>query len=141
MKTTRHGVFETNSSSTHSISINRSSGLMTTMIPESGNTIIIRPDEFGWGPSTHTDPETKASYVWTHILNYSGEYDYKEMLRHVIMDHTGYYVLLFSMEDGSTGYIDHQSQDVAMEVLEDEKTLRSFIFNPSSVLEITNDNE
>lgn len=70
MRQERRCVFETNSSSTHSI-----------CIATNRNTELVRPaklcfrcDYFGWGRGRLTDPEDKAAYLYASFLNlYSRE--------------------------------------------------------------------
>lgn len=61
MKTIRRQVFETNSSSMHSISISKGDTL------EFPKYITMRFGEFGWEEETYYDETTKLSYVLTSI--------------------------------------------------------------------------
>lgn len=62
----RRGVFETNSSSTHTLAIVKDSNVTTYpttfVIPTHG--------EFGWGRDCYTDAESKAAYLFQAILAY-----------------------------------------------------------------------
>jgi hypothetical protein len=64
MKTIRTNCFETNSSSTHSVTIDNS-------YSEKENTLgyVIEPGEFGWEYRKFNDFATKASYFWTLAQN------------------------------------------------------------------------
>lgn len=58
----RSCVFETNSSSTHSICITKNNNLL--MLPEK---IIFKLGNFGWEENIFNDTEHKASYLYTAI--------------------------------------------------------------------------
>jgi hypothetical protein len=141
-KQTRHGVFETNSSSTHSITISKAE--MLEQVDLSGQTLVLDGDEFGWEWRRYNDWETKANYC-AQFLSRSQSYGEKatvdefraEMLEEVIKEHTG----ASSVAVVPTGYIDHDSVHVANDAFKDEESLRNFIFNPNSYLFTGNDNE
>lgn len=61
MHTIRHNVFETNSSSTHSITLQPRSGKQNIK----GMTVYF--DEFGWEFKRYNDAATKASYIYTAL--------------------------------------------------------------------------
>jgi hypothetical protein len=128
----RTGVFETNSSSTHSISIDESVELLDTLPVDDTGRITLTGGEFGWGPSEHTDALTKANYIAT---DYSYSEDYS-ILTEVIKEQTGCTEVVYDMDKWC--YIDHQSSGTGRELSKDE--LRQFIFNPKSTLYISNDN-
>jgi len=135
MKQIRRGVFETNSSSTHSISIAYGTPLLGSLEVVDG-IVTIHPDEFGWAVETYNDPESKASYCYTYCVNYN--LDKLSMLRRVIEAQTGAKVTF--VDNGDTGYIDHASLDIAAEPFKSDEALRQFIFSLSSVLYTDNDN-
>ncbi len=143
MKNIRHNVFETNSSSTHSISISHnSSGIYDTIIPDEDGVITLTGGKFGWAWESFNDPMTKASYCAVDRQNISSD---KEMLERVIKKHTGAkkVVMDFSLDYSSPtySYIDHQSVGTAAEAFASDETLKDFIFNPKSFLFTGNDNE
>lgn len=66
MKNIRNKVFETNSSSTHSISISANSkGLYDTIVPEN-KVITLSGGKFGWEWSKFNDLLTKADYAYEY---------------------------------------------------------------------------
>ena len=67
---TRTSIFETNSSSSHSITLCISPSKCMDSIPltDDGDACIY-PGEFGWGPSQHNDAPTKASYCLVHAMS------------------------------------------------------------------------
>lgn len=165
----RTGVFETNSSSSHSITLCISPVSSMDKIPltEDGEARIY-PGEFGWGISDHNDAPTKASYCLVHAMSTlpretiemddNGDSDEPpkpphatqaelklplvQMLERVIKRGTKCEQVKFVPDSGYDrwGYIDHQSTDVPYTVFTDEDTLFRFIFNPRSELHIDNDN-
>jgi len=148
MTCTRHGVFETNSSSTHSISISRTNVLSDIPYIENG-VAYISYGEFGWQEECFKDFETKASYCITFITGVVQEHrprrsnDFLKMLERVILKHTEATSIKFLKNgDGyyQEGYIDHQSHGECEEVFDSDKTLANFLFNPKSFLVTDNDN-
>jgi hypothetical protein len=155
-KVIRTSMFETNSSSTHSISIQRLpvNSKQSKLVVKDG-VCNIYGGEFGWGLHRYTSAEAKASYLMTHIMGGLGEKSSPleirkaentskaKMLKEVIMTETGATQVNFCKEENGFwdyGYIDHQSDGVAEEAFTSEKTMRDFIFNPKSILVIDNDN-
>jgi hypothetical protein len=156
-KVTRHGVFETNSSSTHSIAIQGGKYVLDKLPVEDG-VCRVYPGEFGWEEEDYYDADTKASYCLTHAWSAGdGRDGYKmspekaasrlDMLRDVIQKATGAEKVEFA-ESGDDfykrGYIDHQSIEgdggAGEPAFASEESLRDFIFNPNSLLRTDNDN-
>lgn len=157
----RMAVFETNSSSTHAISICRESAdwdmtsALEKTLPSDGF-LKSSGGDFGWGVESHSDFQTKLDYLVTHI--YSGDAkdglrkkehwhdsvkNQRDMLDTVLSQNidgckgvkviptVGYYPL---------GYIDHQSAGTASHAFIDESALVGYLFSEKSVLYIDNDN-
>lgn len=145
MKIVRHNVFETNSSSTHSISINSDTELYDSIIPDKNGVITLTGGEFGWEWKKTNDAFVKANYCAVDVIDNE---DLKDMLRSVIIEHTGAknvvfgFKLKFIGEDYSTydSYIDHQSEGTSHPAFTSFENLKNFIFNPRSYLFIGNDN-
>ena len=64
---TRKGVFETNSSSTHSICITENRN-----VEEYPSTLYFSLGEFGWEGNVYRDVEEKASYLYTALVELGG---------------------------------------------------------------------
>lgn len=63
-KLIRNKVFETNSSSCHSISIEKcESSLYDRLYPNEDGDIVLDGGEFGWGYDEYRDASTKANYI------------------------------------------------------------------------------
>jgi len=67
-KLIRTGVFETNSSSCHSLSISDDIKLFDTIYPNEEGNILLNGGEFGWEEGIYIDAITKANYVAVMIL-------------------------------------------------------------------------
>ena len=152
----RKNVFETNSSSTHAVSIFRGSNYI---IPEK---IVICPGEFGWECETYSCPEDKLSYLYTWILSKCNSYEYNEVtekydehydydklkdyqyrLKSKLLE-AGVKEVEFEKCNGwsEDGYIDH-SEDLYNEDLEAilEDYFLDYVFNDASYIETGNDND
>lgn len=157
MKNIRTAVFETNSSSMHSLAI-------------CGKDEISRPGqlrgyfgEYGWGYETLDTCDERLSYVLTALAQLSKANEYKlgmqeacqrletfeyfQWLNEMVKDYTGN-VIDMDYENG--GWIDHQSfegnfPDPLADFYSTEKTdfqtkMRDFIFNDKYTVIIDNDN-
>ena len=153
MKKTRQQVFETNSSSTHSISISKlnDNDILDVLIPDEDGNIVLHGGEFGWELETYNDAQSKASYAAIYVMQWAREdsENFKEILIDIIKEQTGCNEVIFDFsskyndESGKEwAYIDHQSvEDKDLHYMfEDPSKLRNFIFNKQSVLETDNDN-
>lgn len=140
MKQIRRGVFETNSSSMHSITIADKEGLYDTLAVQDDGTVVLHSGEFGWDEETFTDAATKAAYCWQTVMENEG---LLKMLKEVILTQTGA-IFVTMLPDNDEywpyGYIDHKSSGIALDAFKSKETLREFIFNTNSELVIDNDN-
>lgn len=130
----RKKVFETNSSSSHSISISEddSNFLLDHIIPDDNGIVELTGGKFGWGWEKYIDAETKANYF---AQDNSNDREALQILADVIIEQTGAKKVLINV----SGYIDHQSVGTARGLSKEE--IRNFIFNKKSILYIGNDNE
>lgn len=64
----RTSIFETNSSSTHTISISRSDEYKSVLEKMSSEGISFTSGEFGWEYEVYSNTWDKASYLWTGII-------------------------------------------------------------------------
>ena len=64
----RRCVFETNSSSVHTLSIVKNTNIK--VFPEK---VIFEPDDFGWENRSYTETSKKASYIWECIKAIYGQ--------------------------------------------------------------------
>lgn len=140
MKNIRLNVFETNSSSTHSISISKSSKGVYETLPVNDGMVVLTGGEFGCEWVKYNDAITKANYAAAFA---QGRGAAIEMLIDVIKNHTGAKEVELNLSEHS--YIDHQSGPgeggAGFEAFESQEALKEFIFNPDSWLFTGNDNE
>lgn len=135
MKKIRRGVFETNSSSSHSISIAETTkDTKWAKLPlDTDGVCRVHEDEFGWSGGASSGAAKKTSYCFTYAVD---DPKLLLMLGEVIQEEMGVTVDFVRGD----GYIDHQSSDVCQDAFESKDTLKRFIFNPDSYLDIDNDN-
>jgi hypothetical protein len=147
-KLIRNSVFETNSSSCHSISIGESD-VYDSVIPSDDGVITLHPMDFGWEQKRYNDPYTKMTYLWIYINEWCGkdEEEFMETFQRVVCEHTGASSVIMKPNEGVSawkrnGYIDHQSveDNDYHHLFYDDKLLKQFIFDPVSWLETDNDN-
>lgn len=138
----RHGVFETNSSSSHSVTIKGDSGY-STIVPNHDGDIVLEGGEFGWEYKKTNDPLAKANYCAVLALK---DEEKMALLHRVIIDQTkAGRVVVFATEESASkywSYIDHQAVErgIPQDIFASEQSLRDFIFGKSSWLFTGNDN-
>lgn len=155
MEVIRNGVFETNSSSTHSICISRLGSNNDHLQKFPDGFIYVFPNKFGWEERIYNDPCTKASYCLTYVMQF---FDHKSMGMNSVLGKdrlemlTKAIALHESVDEKSVvfspmscsyynwGYIDHQSSGVCSDAFSSINRLKSFIFNSKSILITDNDN-
>lgn len=158
----RNGVFESNSSSMHSVSVRGERNLNEHYHPD--GVIKIKLDEYGWEGSPLYDFYDKLSYAMLMVLHteYSG-FDYYDndftidqeeleklngykMLLEAIRKHGDCEKIIIKKRNGyyPYGYIDHQSReyyDCLADFLEDWNVdAERFLFDDDVVVHIDNDN-
>lgn len=146
MKIIRPQVFETNSSSCHSLVVN-DHGDYTSITPSEDGLIYIRAVDFGWSHETFSSPEDKLSYVAIYLRDWTTHRSDRDVmegtLNRVVLDHTGAIGLIFpDNSDWNGGYIDHQSVEChdLDYLFEDDAVMKAFIFDRSSYVTTDNDN-
>jgi len=150
MKHTRQGVFETNSSSTHSITI---CGEDKYEYPKFLGT--IRFGQYGWEQESYYGFDSKLSYVITMLATKNQVNTLEEFfklqeytwLKEAVKQHCGQELVIEACNDNWSplGYVDHQSDDVLDEFLvSDEEGFKikvlDFVFNEKYSFETDNDN-
>lgn len=151
-KVIRPNVFETNSSSTHSLVLSEAGNLLeqpfSDVITKQG-VVTVEGGEFGWDIETFTNVHDKLSYLYTDAMLSASEKsepdpetnDKLRMLVDAVKEHTGL-VLGFSHNSGywEFGYIDHQSVGLCADVWsKGVEGVKQFLFDPSSYFETDND--
>lgn len=148
-KQIRQGVFETNSSSTHSICIAKNAQLTlpTQLHFEFG--------EFGWESNTLDSVDEKASYLYTGLMANERKKDFENIVK--LLRDTGiqvtaedpiYEQYTYEGNNGSSyikngGYVDHSDKlkEFLDAVCEDEGKLLRYLFSPLSFIITGNDND
>lgn len=136
----RSSVFETNSSSTHSIAISKAPVVI-------GKRIHFGIGEFGW----ENDCADTADYLYTAILERDDSLDLLDRLKEILDKHHIEYTFeeprYQKSSDGkytwlAYGYIDHAYElgDFIFDVLNDEDLLMRYLFGNSTVY-TGNDNQ
>jgi hypothetical protein len=130
-KQIRKGVFETNSSSTHSICVAKDCELS---IPKS---IFFKSGEFGWGIDTLSSVQKKASYLFT-ALHYMNMEDNIEKMVSMLTEEG----IDVTLDEDRDGYIDHSSDliDFISDVMGDKTKLLNYLFSDLSFVLTGNDN-
>lgn len=151
----RQGVFETNSSSTHAISV---SIFNNNKVPK---TVEFRHDyEFGWEFVEYNDTYEKAAYFWIAVLSMYDDINDKEKLEEVkqyiinTLESVGVEEVVFQPYEYKTsewnnctyinidGWIDHGYglYDWVNDMLDDKDKFLGWLFNPNSMVMTGNDN-
>lgn len=161
-KKIRYGVYETNSSSCHSLVISKHK-IMNFVLPkpDGDGYLHMTFGEFGWHEARYNDPITKLSYAltmvaMTHMKEFNNKEEFYElddfkMINNIIKDKIddcdGIEIDEEEFKDdwyGVNGYIDHQSCEnysCLQDFLNDyDVSLEDFIFNADVILITDNDN-
>jgi len=167
MKKIRKFVFETNSSSSHSITLGDLDSFrkdrygLKSCIDENNN-LVLKGGEFGWYLEDDEGAETKVNYVAVALTYYyeaakDNEENYYgftldeinniiELFKEVLREETDAEVVFNFKVGWEDSYIDHQSIDMIADEIkgkndsELKEFFYNFIFNENSILIIDNDN-
>jgi hypothetical protein len=153
MRKIRKSLFETNSSSTHSIVIaNNGNDCFKEHLPEK---LVFDTDEFGWEWDRYDDVQNRANYLFTALLYNVWADEYFPFVLDTLkkwnieveyppfhMNDKGYYEFDDPKHDDFY-YIDHGSQleGFIKEVCTDETLLMNYLFSDESFIATGNDNE
>ena len=163
----RRGVFETNSSSVHTLTITKNPNNLK--FPKK---LIFDSGDYGWEHACLTTPEEKASYLWEGIISVFPDHENKNLTEYnkaiasitKILKSVGikavfkynnpkcikskfedYYYYEFCDKDGNVddGYIDHSSElcTFLYDVCFDKTKLLNYLFSTESFIKTGNDNE
>ena len=162
----RHNVFETNSSSVHTLTITKNSSNLK--FPKK---LIFNSGEYGWENGHLTTAEEKASYLWEGIISVFPDHENKNLVEYnkaidsitKILESVGvkaifkynnpkcikskfgdYYYYEFCDKDGNVddGYIDHSGELTTFlyNVCFDKTKLLNYLFSTESFVKTGNDN-
>lgn len=133
MLTIRRNVFETNSSSMHSLAYSKKDHGYDYNLPVDENGILRIPfGEYGWGPDILKTPIEKLSYLITDRGGLDDEIvdmikEYCPKVKEIELETIGSYY--------PEGYVDHESYGTSSEASPEE-----LIFNNNIIIVIDNDN-
>lgn len=132
MKQLRRGVFETNSSSTHSICISKEK---PTHIPSE---IWFRFGEYGWERGV---ADSEADYLYT-AMHEMGMEDEIERLGNILEKHGITCHFARSRREWGDGYVDHceDLRELIDALLADEDLLFRYLFSSDTTIYTGNDN-
>ena len=146
MKKIRRGMFETNSSSTHTI-------IITDERCEPGCAVDFRIGKFGWEGSVYYDIDSKASYIYTlacALLGRDVYQDFCDMLSKYGVDcecsrPAEFVVGTYNGKQYTylnNGYVDHdyEGRDLVDALFADKDRLIRFLFSDDSFVVTCNDN-
>lgn len=151
-KQVRKNIFETNSSSTHSIVIGNNGEDVHDGLP---HVLEFHGDEFGWEHRLHTDTQSKANYLFTSLVYTNDPFTYIEKIREILSkwdveaefdeiekkecsNGESYYVF----KNGYC-YVDHGdgNNELVKALCENEDLLMNYLFSNGSYVETSNDND
>jgi len=142
----RNSVFETNSSSTHSICIVKRNNDWEKELPKE---LIFKHEEYGWKECIYRDTQNKANYLYEAICALYDDKEKNKILEHIAEILYKYGVAVsFEPEKKdeygfSYGYIDHPYglNDFVKSVCTKEKKLLRYLFSEKSFVMTGNDND
>lgn len=140
MKQIRQSVFETNSSSTHSLCITNNDFLDTLTTH-----IDFKLQDFGWENATYKDTRTKANYLYTALCN-NEEHELIFLIAATLDKNKITYTFQDPQDSkygGFLAYIDHSDylNGEFTQLCKDEKMLLKYLFSSESFIVTGNDND
>ena len=146
MKTIRKSIFETNSSSTHTLVITNSDILNLQ------DSLSFKFGEFGWEFEEYSTPEERASYMWTYFVyeyydydkkSYEKAYEWRDKIID-ILESKGIECYFDDPETEDTGYIDHgfELKGLFEDMIDnDNAQLMRYLFGSGTAIYTGNDND
>jgi len=137
----RRNVFETNSSSTHSLCVTKNN-----ILDQKQESLNFSIGEFGWEENTLDSPSEKASYLYTAILVCDGKMDCLESVKNALNNNGIEYEFEEPNFDDeyrylNNGYIDHSGEIYDfLDICNDEDKIMRFLFSSESFILTGNDN-
>jgi len=142
MRQVRLGVFETNSSSTHSLCITKE------VVEPSTKSIDFRFGEFGWEFDEYNTTQEKASYLYTGIYENGLEVFIDQIKKYLNSDNIYYtfeepkYYTSNNCKFFDSGFVDHGGELISFikDVCSNKEKLYSYLFSNDSFVLTGNDN-
>lgn len=151
MRSIRRNVFETNSSSTHSLCIFNDSKPNYELYKH--KELVVRTGKYGWSVEIYNDLSDKLSYLFTHLMAKYEENTcfeeilknnkYMQIIKNLLEKHN---IKIEWKKSGSKyfnySYIDHNYEwdNQLKNLIENTKLLEKFLFNDENFITTGNDN-
>lgn len=133
-KAIRTNIFETNSSSTHTISISRNFDATKYQFPK---TLVFQGGEFGWEVEIYDDVDSRCRYLYTALCSiYEGnELEAKKKHIEEVLQKYGVVAAFAKFEYYDDGYIDHYNGTIELinYVFENENNLLNYLFGDTFI--------
>lgn len=134
--------FVSNSSSTSFIIIGQS-GRIQQVFPKNGKLVVEDNYEFGWSHEYTHSVSGRIAFAWMQA-QYQDMDHWIEMIKQAVKEvHNLELECMIDVTDRGTSYdsyIDHQSVGEHNEIFKDMETLKAFLFDELSEIEMWNDN-
>lgn len=143
MKKIRNKVFETNSSSIHSVTVYRKNdNSAIDYLNAHGPVLVVSPKYFGWDIETYTDVEDKLSYAYSLACCFDSDefLERKEFIKN-ILEEIGFKPVFYS--NTNKCYVDHfgcWENGFLQKLFSDKEFFTQFVFNNKSFVLTGNDN-
>lgn len=128
--------FVSNSSSTSFVVIGSGERLeqMTSQI------ILDDCFEFGWSHDTTNYVYGRIAFAWMQAVYQENE-TWISLIKEIVKEVTGYELICNIDVNNGNSYIDHQSIGDSNEIFYTKESLKAFMFDTESYVEMGNDNE
>lgn len=150
-KQVRKNIFETNSSSTHSIVIGNNGEDIYAGLPRK---LEFHGDQFGWEHRLYNYTQAKANYLFTSLIYVDNPQECIERIKEILakwnIETEFDEIVKKHWESGGDYYeiadkfcyVDHgnENKDLVKELCEDEAKLMNYLFSDGSYVETSNDN-
>lgn len=135
MENVRANVFETNSSSSHSVSVTiESEGVLDTIAPDKRGEILIHGDDWSYAEFSSSDSLEKAGAI-AIMFHLTEDEDLKKMFEKVVLEHTGATKIVYDIRTHGEKLNSYMSSEVMCELeraTKNKTQLKNFIFNKYS---------
>ena len=137
MKTIRAAIFESNSSSSHSLTVG-GKALNVTRKDYKGTPYVLAGGEYGWGYDELSTPDEKINYLAVEAWQRDNQTQ-KDWITEILQDKFNCGEVQFEEGSAESSYIDHQSQGRIWSEIQTKADLCDVVFG-SSTITIDNDN-
>jgi hypothetical protein len=131
----RQGLFETNSSSSHSFSINiANSGRLQTIVPDKDGNLTIKGGDFSEAEFYISDAWQKANAIAVYCL-LKDDQEHLKMFEEVLLETTGAAKIIYLAKpfgQGMNSYMGSEFISYLVSALENKEKMKQFIFDSKS---------